>query len=317
MLISFTGTQEVQVARCTLDGGRKIYLVDTPGFDDSFRSDTEILREIASWLSHAHRGRIKLTGMIYLHRIMDVRIGGAGIKNIRMFKKLSGDDSLASVVLATTMWGYISDSTIGEQRERQLMTESQLWKTMIDHGSSVFRQDNGRASAMRIIQYLIDRSRPVVLDLQRELIDEKKLLGQTEAGQEITSEIEKQRQHYDKRLKQLEQELKDALAGKDQEMSEELEETREAYRARIANGEDDVKRLQTGSEQLLAEMRQRHEREIEDMRKAVQQRDATIQETKTRLAQLEEALETREREDKLRKLRAEYENRPGISCIMM
>lgn len=307
----------MQVARCTLDGGRKIYLVDTPGFDDSYRSDTEILREIAFWLSNAHRERIKLTGMIYLHRIMDVRIGGAGIKNIRMFKKLSGGDSLASVVLATTMWGYISDITIGEQRERQLITESQLWKAMIDQGSSVFRQDNGRASAMRIIQYLIDRSRPVVLDLQRELIDEKKLLGQTEAGQEITSEIEKQKQHYDKRLKQLEQELKDALVGKDREMSEELEETRQEYRARIANGEEDVKKLQTDSEQLLAEMKQRHEREIEDMRKAVQQRDATIQETKTRLAQLEEALETREREDKLRKLRAEYEKRTVTKCIMM
>ena len=94
--------------------------MDTPGFDDSYRSDSDILRELADWLNTAHKSNIKLTGLILLHRIGDVRVGGVGQRNIRMFKRLCGDDSLASVVLATTMWDFIRDDAVGDSRESEL-----------------------------------------------------------------------------------------------------------------------------------------------------------------------------------------------------
>jgi len=45
-------TQEVQAfARLHPDdSGRKIVLIDTPGFDDSGRTDYEILKTITEWL---------------------------------------------------------------------------------------------------------------------------------------------------------------------------------------------------------------------------------------------------------------------------
>ena len=44
-------TYEVQLAdEFTLDG-RKIILIDTPGFDDTSKSDTDILRMIAAFLA--------------------------------------------------------------------------------------------------------------------------------------------------------------------------------------------------------------------------------------------------------------------------
>ena len=43
-------TQAVQPVRCALPDGREIVLVDTPGFDDTYLSDTQILRRIATWL---------------------------------------------------------------------------------------------------------------------------------------------------------------------------------------------------------------------------------------------------------------------------
>ena len=46
-------TAEVQVAdKFTLDG-RSVTLIDTPGFDDTSRSDTDILRTIAAFLATA------------------------------------------------------------------------------------------------------------------------------------------------------------------------------------------------------------------------------------------------------------------------
>lgn len=56
------------------------YLVDTPGFDDTLKSDIEILMDVAGWLNKAYKAKIPLTGIIYLHRINDVRVGGTGMK---------------------------------------------------------------------------------------------------------------------------------------------------------------------------------------------------------------------------------------------
>ena len=45
-------TQEVEAFVCVHPGGseRKIVLIDTPGFDDSGRTDYEILKIITEWL---------------------------------------------------------------------------------------------------------------------------------------------------------------------------------------------------------------------------------------------------------------------------
>jgi hypothetical protein len=71
-----TGTSKDEiVVPCIMPNGKKIFLVNTPGFDNTYRSDTDILREIADWLAQAHQFRVRFTGIIYLHRIIDVRIG--------------------------------------------------------------------------------------------------------------------------------------------------------------------------------------------------------------------------------------------------
>lgn len=44
-------TEEVQLAdEFTLDG-RRVVLIDTPGFDDTTKSDTQVLRMIADFLA--------------------------------------------------------------------------------------------------------------------------------------------------------------------------------------------------------------------------------------------------------------------------
>lgn len=264
-------TVSVQVATCRTEDGTKIYLVDTPGFDDTYRSDSEILREVALWLNKAHMENVKLSGIIFLQRISDFRIGGSGIKNIKMFQKLCGEETLASVVLATTMWDQV-DRRSAKEREEQLKREPQLWKKMIDHGSKVYRHDNEKRSATKIIDYLIARKRPVTLDIQREMVDQEKDLVDTGAGSELASNVELLIKNYERKLKNLERELREAREKHNQEDREILEQAKREYQDGLAKQRREMAALKISSEQLIEQARKRVEeyeqRQKESMRLA-------------------------------------------------
>ncbi|KAH7357642.1 P-loop containing nucleoside triphosphate hydrolase protein [Pyrenochaeta sp. MPI-SDFR-AT-0127] len=254
-------TQSVEVVPCTLEDGTKIYLVDTPGFDDSLRTDSEILRKVALWLNKAHSSHLKLTGIIFLQRISDVRVGGSGIKNIKMFQKLCGDESLASVILATTMWDLAIEQAAVD-REAQLKRDPMLWKRMIDHGSQVIRHDEQKASAEKIIKCLIASKRPVTLDIQREMVDQQLELLQTGAGSELASAVEKLIQHYEKKLKELENDLKEAWDKRDQERRDLLEAAREEHRANLAKNQEEMFKLRISAVELIEDAKKRYEETV-------------------------------------------------------
>lgn len=81
-----------------------VYFADTPGFDDSARSDTDVLKNIVTWLGAMREERIKLSAIIYLHRITAVRMGGTAWRNLRMLHNLVGADNMANVLLVSTCW---------------------------------------------------------------------------------------------------------------------------------------------------------------------------------------------------------------------
>ena len=81
-----------------------VYFADTPGFDDSSRADTDVLRNIVTWLGAMRENRLKLSGIIYLHRISDTRVGGTACRNLRMLQNLVGPDNMSNVLLVSTRW---------------------------------------------------------------------------------------------------------------------------------------------------------------------------------------------------------------------
>lgn len=200
------GTSDVSIYQGKYNDTTKIYFVDTPGFDDTHRSDSSILREIADWLSQAYGNDFKLTGIVYLHRIMDVRLGGSAMKNLRMFKKLCGENELQSVVLATTWWSSV-DKVTGEQREQQIRTRDDFWAGMIAKGSKMFRQDRDAQSAREIVDYLVQKKKPVVLKVQEEMVDENKTLDETSAGIEVDTELAEQKKHLEAELRRVQEEM--------------------------------------------------------------------------------------------------------------
>jgi hypothetical protein len=289
-MISFNvGTQDVQVVPCTMPNQqKKIYLVDTPGFDDQLRSDSEILREVATWLNHAHRSNIKLSGIIYLQRITDVRIGGSGVRNIKMFKRLCGDNGLGSVVLATTFWNFYPDVQKANEREAEFIKGAHLWKPLIDQGSKVFRHDKDKASAETIVRYLIDRKRPVVLSIQTEMVEQKLSLGETGAGGVVSSSVEEEKKWFEQRLGALEKKLGEALAKRDKDQKEEIEEAMVEFRRKLEKREEDQRRLEADTEQLYAEMKKRYEEEMKETTKAIREKEMDIQKMRMEVTMMKE-----------------------------
>lgn len=234
-------------------GGQKFFLVDTPGFDDTYRSDTEILTELADWLNVAYQGKILLTGIIYLHRILDVRLGGAALKNLNMFKKLCGDKTLGSVVLATTFWGQVSAEE-GQRRESQMKARPDFWKGMIDKGSTVLRQDDGKESARRIVQYLIKRRQPQALQIQEDMVDKGLALNETAAGKELQAEIARLQAENERRLKEVRKEMKEALEKADEEHQQELKKYKKEIKEKIERQQRDATTLRMSKDDLKREI---------------------------------------------------------------
>ncbi|PPR03432.1 hypothetical protein CVT24_012701 [Panaeolus cyanescens] len=177
-------TTEIQAIRIHSSNkalGDRLVLVDTPGFDDTNKTDVEILKMIGKWLERTYNADIKLSGILYLHRITDNRMSGSPHRNLRMFGQLCGDQASRNVILITTMWDNI-EIEVGLRREKEL--REKFWKMMLKHGSITERFDNREASAWRIVNSILTRSDTAkdILLLQEELVELRKNLNETSAG---------------------------------------------------------------------------------------------------------------------------------------
>jgi hypothetical protein len=264
--------------------------VDTPGFDDTRKTDTDILSDIADWLNCAYSNQIKLTGIIYLHRIQDVRITGSALTNLRMFKKLCGDNGLGSVVLATTMWDFAPDGK-GPDREKELMAKPDFWKYMIDKGSEVFRQDRGKESANHIIERLMKKRKSVVLDIQHEMVDDNLKLHETGAGQVVASDIEIQLRKDREEIVRLKEELEDTLAKDSDEARNEIEELKRKVDEKIQRSEEEIRKLHVDKEQLRIQMEEKFAKEKKKMEKKLKEQEEKLKEEALKMKVLKESQE--------------------------
>jgi hypothetical protein len=173
--------------------------------------------------------KIKLAGIIYLHRITDNRMGGSPHRNLRMFGELCGDQAVKKVVLVTTMWdkGHKTDhrQTHNQRREKDLFEN--YWKTMINYGASTARFLNTADSAWELIDLILKQHATEVLLLQEELVDLKRALSETQAGKTLYSDLQR-----------LLEEQRDTVRSL-------VEQARDQSNAKLARVmEDELKRIQ-------------------------------------------------------------------------
>jgi hypothetical protein len=221
----YSCTQEVQSYSFDHEGA-KITLVDTPGFDDTNKRDTDVLREIADWTSKTYKDKRLLSGIIYLHPITHARMVGSALKNLRMFQSLCGQKVLSNVFLTTTQWSNV-DQTEGDFRETSLQNPD-FWGGLIDKGAALQRFHGTRESGLELIRKLIPNE-PKSLDIQVEIVNQGRTLLETEAGKYINKELIAQ----EKRHKEEIESLKRGFEGAMQEMRNEMRDVLAAEQKKL------------------------------------------------------------------------------------
>lgn len=241
--LSDTVTDRLNVYRTEIND-QSVVLVDTVGFDDTYRSDTDVLREIATWLADTHVEEVNLAGVIYMHDIRVPRFTGSASKNMRMFEKLVGEAALSNVVLITNRWDgvYLEQ---GERRLEELTQNPNMWGTMIERGSTVERFSGTAQDAQRILKSVLDKKHRTLLNIQQELVDRQLDLSETETGKTLFEEIQNLRTENLRQMANLQNEMKEALQSKDIQLQEmrtqqqsELNERLKEYEAQISELKD-------------------------------------------------------------------------------
>ena len=248
----------------------------------------------------------KLAGVIYVHRISDKRFTGISGRNFSMFRKLCGDETLKNVVLVTNMWDEVTPE-VGKEREKQL--SGNFFKPVLDLGAQMVPHHDTIESAYDIIRKILD-NHPLVLKIQEQIVDEKKDIIDTDAGEAANKELNDQMKINRNKLKEVQEEMEQAMKDKDEQTRRELEQERLKLQTQM----DDIKKNSDKLASGLAEERKEWETKVKDMeRKAKEEGERVAAEHKRQLDDLTRQLRDaaaaseadRERlEEEMKKLRA-------------
>ncbi|EMD32135.1 hypothetical protein CERSUDRAFT_99815 [Gelatoporia subvermispora B] len=314
-------TAEVQTSKSFALLGRQVTLIDTPGFDDTTRSDTDILKVIADYLCNAYQNEKKLSGIIYMHRISDFRMGGTSKRNFTMFRKLCGDDTLKNVLIVTNMWGEVS-AEVGSAREKELAADDILFKPVLEKGARMLRHDNTLSSAHRILSCLIN-NRPEVLQIQDEVVNKHKDILQTAAATELARELEEQKRKQREEMDRVRREHEAAVAAQQEATRRALEQERARIAAEEARAHAEYERIQRQQEQAriraerrAREMQRRLEQEARIAREHEEQRRRLQEEQQRQAAQQAAERERLRRELELARLRQSEDSDDDDFCVV-
>ncbi|KAH9483484.1 hypothetical protein JR316_0002952 [Psilocybe cubensis] len=160
-----------------------VVLVDTPGFDDTYRDDFEILQKIADWLKESYNDQHVIAGVIYLHDISLDRFPGSAAKNLDVFKSLCGRQAFSSIVMVETKGEKAFPDRV--ERYDQEMRNS-FWKDLVEAGVTIRSFDNDYESARSVVDYILTEfTQKFILQLQKEVAEDHKLLPDTDAGRKL------------------------------------------------------------------------------------------------------------------------------------
>lgn len=179
--------------------GRNVILVDTPGFDGTVQSDSDMRKEIDDWLKFSSRQGLLLGGYVFLHNITGDRFSGAPSKNFDMFKLVRGaaKPPLGRTVLVTTRWELEDGEALKNWEAWEAELRDKYWCSML----KVVDKDGWRGATMQRLKYneegagalgiinsilsAVDERMPMLLDLKSPFLETDIVIlvtGNTGAG---------------------------------------------------------------------------------------------------------------------------------------
>ena len=82
--------------------------------------------------------------------------------------------------------------------------------SMISKGSKTFRHDNSITSAKNLLHHLLpDLQEKITLDLQQQMVNEKKSLDETNAGMEVLNGVATERNRFLAELQAVREQMQD------------------------------------------------------------------------------------------------------------
>lgn len=211
-----------------------------PGFGDMSRSKTQVFSDIAAWLGDSYKNGIRLSGILYFHRISDVRVSRSEAVYLNMFTQLCGDVAISKVILVTTMW----DKTPldGANRRLQILLEEQdLWGYLMVRRGASCPHNNTEASARTIVERLVKPNTTIVTTLQKELVDERRTLDRTSAGRVVEIETLKDEANWRKQLQEIEGIEGEAMKMQGLAFQQVIREERDRLNRLIQEAEKDIR----------------------------------------------------------------------------
>ncbi|KAJ5062283.1 P-loop containing nucleoside triphosphate hydrolase protein [Bipolaris maydis] len=237
----FSCTSRVSI-HTTVIRGRTVHLLDTPGFNDSRQSDGKVLQELAYWLTAAHERDIRLSGIIYLHCITNNRLPGTAVRALDAFKKMCGTEAFKGVVLATTMWDMVSVKDLPKAEKRHEEFYEKIRHDVIEHGGKLVRLSAVEIDALKILHHIVQKNRRLTLRFQRQLVDENRMIYETEAGQTLYEDLNRRYQSLQIMADEAHRQMDEiASTGRREALSELSEATSEIARD-IRLVEEDIER---------------------------------------------------------------------------
>ena len=111
-----------------------------------------------------------LHGVIYLHRITDLRMGGISLRFFKLFRKICDDNTLRNLVIAE--WD------MHDEKRVQQFTDERFFKPALHQEAYLFRHDNTIKSAQKIL-LTICKNHPMPSNIRREVASQRNDLSIT------------------------------------------------------------------------------------------------------------------------------------------
>jgi hypothetical protein len=224
------------------------------------------LEEINRCLTEYFMRKARVTGVIYVHAITEPRMRGSAMKNLRMFRQVVGDEHMKHCSLVTTKWSK-QNKDLSQTREDELRNGDTFWKPLLKKGATIKQFNDTRKSAMEIIApfTLCDK---FLMKLTKEYNLEGKPLDMTDAGREVSDDIEKAKKAHKEEIALLKEERARALKDKDDEMIKLIDDERRQLQSKI----DEMKEGQELLKKTLADEKQELEQRFERDRE-IRERD--------------------------------------------
>ena len=198
-----------------------------------------------------------------------------------MFRELYGDSALGNVVLVTNMWDAVPHD-VGEARENEL--SDSFFKPVFDGGAQIVRHHNNTDSAHDVIRRITEVDCPVVLRIQRELVDEHKGIVDTSAGKTVNQELDEQLREHGAEFKKVWDDIMQAFMDKDEATRRDLEEE--------ANGlQEQIERIKKDLEGMAENYAMEKERVEVTVEKMEQEPEREGQRTEAELTDLRHRLQ--------------------------